>query len=61
VLGFEITVYGVYIVLGFCLFLGSRGNAWSPFCMFWYFLIFDIMSQGVAGLSVHSAMSRRGG
>jgi hypothetical protein len=25
--GFEIIVHGVYIVLGFCLFLGSGGNA----------------------------------
>jgi hypothetical protein len=58
--GFEITVHGVYVVLGFCLFLGSGGNAWLPFCTFWCFIIFDVMSRGVAGFSVHSAMSRAG-
>jgi hypothetical protein len=31
-------------LLGFCLFLGSRGIAWLPFYIFWYFIIFDVMS-----------------
>jgi hypothetical protein len=35
--GFEITVHRVYVVFGFCLFLGSGGNAWLPFYTFLVF------------------------
>jgi hypothetical protein len=30
------------------------------FCMFWVFCCFDMMSRGIAGFSVHSAMSCAG-
>jgi hypothetical protein len=31
---------GFIALLGFCLFLGSRGTAWLPFCMFLVFYYF---------------------